>query len=64
MNGDFDALFNARFLRGGNGGEPLVFGLLAWFAAFWGIFKSFIAKENLFTDCPDEILTAIDAMYI
>jgi hypothetical protein len=59
LNRDFDALANAGGLRGGDGRESLILGLLAWLAAFRFVFQTLVVKENLLARRPDEILPAI-----
>jgi hypothetical protein len=59
LNGDFDALANAGSLRGGDGGEAFVLGLLAWFAALRLVLQTLVVKENLLARRPDKIFPAI-----
>lgn len=64
MNGDLDPLFNAGSLRGGDRGDPFVFRLFTILASFRRIRQTFIAEKRLFSDRPDKILPAVNAMYI
>jgi hypothetical protein len=61
MNGDFNSLTNAGGLRGGNGCEPFVLGLLAWFAPLRFVLQTFVVKENLLASRPDEIISTVNA---
>jgi hypothetical protein len=61
---DLDALANPGSLRGGDGGETFVLGLLAGLAAFRLVLQAFIVKENLLASRPDEILSTVNTMNI
>jgi hypothetical protein len=63
LHGDFDALPHPCGLRGGDGGQPLILGLLAGLATLRLVPQSLVVKEELFTSRPDEILTTINAEY-
>ncbi len=58
---NFDSLFHAGFLGGGNGGNAVVFFAFAVAAAFRRILQTFIAEKNLLADRPEKFLAAIDA---
>jgi hypothetical protein len=60
LNRDFDALANARCLRGGNCCEAFILGLLAGFASLGFVLQPFIVKENLLARRPDEVLSAVN----
>ena len=49
---DFDFAFDAVILRSG---DALGFGLLAGFTAFRRIAQTFVAENQLFARCPDEL---------
>ena len=59
--GDFDSLFDTGTLRGGNGSEPFVFGMLTFLAAFRRVLKLLVPKKDLFARRPDEMRVAVDA---
>ena len=61
LNGNFNTLTNAGGLRGGNGREPFVLGLLAWFAPLRFVLQTFVVKENLLSSRPDEIVSTVNA---
>ncbi|HJR07098.1 MAG TPA: hypothetical protein VJ842_07570 [Pyrinomonadaceae bacterium] len=61
VNGNFNALAHSRSLRGGDGGQSFVLGLLTGFAAFRFVLQSFVVKENLFAARPDEVFVAVNA---
>jgi hypothetical protein len=44
-----------------DGRQAIVFGLLAWFAAFRFVLQAFIVKEDLLARGPNKWLAAIDA---
>jgi hypothetical protein len=60
-DGDLDLLTDAGCLRGGDGGEALVLGLLARFTSLRLVLQSFIVKEDLLARRPDEIFSAVNA---
>jgi hypothetical protein len=60
IDGDFDALFDSGGLRGSNRSDAFVFGLLAFSTAFWRVSQTFVTEENLFADCPQKLVSAID----
>jgi hypothetical protein len=62
LNGDFNPLANAGGLRGGNGCEPFVLGLLARFAPLGFILQTFVMKEDLLASRPDEIISAVNTL--
>lgn len=61
-NSDLDLLAHAGRLRGGDGGEALVLGLLARLTTLRLVLQSFIVKEDLLARRPDEILCAVHAV--
>jgi hypothetical protein len=61
LHGDFDSLAHTRCLRGGNGGEPFILGLLARFAPLGFILQTFVVKEDLLASRPDEIISTVNA---
>jgi hypothetical protein len=64
VNRDFDALAHSGGLGGGDGREAFVLGLLAGLTTLGLVLQTFIVEENLLSGCPDEILSAIYAMYV
>jgi hypothetical protein len=63
LHGDFNSLPDSGSLRGRDGCEPFILGLLARFAALGLVLQPFIVKEDLFARCPDEIVSTVDAFY-
>ena len=63
LDGDLDALSDARRLRGGDGREAFVLGLLAWLAALRLVLQTFVVEEELFAGSPVELLTAVNTKY-
>ena len=63
VDGNFDALSHTGGLRGGDGGEAFILGLLARLAALRFVLQSLVMKEDLLPGRPDEILTAVDTVY-
>lgn len=61
VDGNFDALADARRLRGGDGGQTLVLGLLARLAAFRFVLQTLIVKENLLAARPDKVFVTVNA---
>jgi hypothetical protein len=61
---DFDALAHSGGLCGGDGREAFVLGLLAGLTTLGLVLQTFVVEENLLSGCPDEILSAIDTMYV
>ena len=62
LHGDFNSLADTGGLRGGNGCEPFILGLLAWFAALGFVLQTFVVKENLLASRPGEILSAVNTL--
>ena len=60
---DLDALAHAGRLRGRDGREPFVLGLLAWLAALGLVLQTFVMEKDLLTRSPDEFFAAINAAY-
>jgi hypothetical protein len=63
LDRDFDALADASGLRGGDGREAVVLGLLAGLAALGLVLQTLVVEKDLLASRPSEILTAIDAAY-
>ena len=59
VDGNFDALADARSLCGGDGGQALVLSLLAGLAAFRLVLQTLVVKENLLAARPDEIFVTV-----
>ena len=49
-------------MRGGNGCEPFILGLLARFASLRFVLQTFVVKEDLLASRPGEILSAINTL--
>ena len=62
LHGDFYTLPYARCLRGGNGRQSFILGLLARLTAFRLIPQTLVLKEELLAGRPDKILSAIHAL--
>ena len=62
LNRHLDALSYAGGLRGGNGRQPFVLRLLAWFATLWLILETLVVEKRLLARSPNEILIAIDTL--
>jgi hypothetical protein len=57
----FDALSDSGNLGRGYGRQSIVLGLLAGFAAFRFVLKTFVVKEDLLAHSPSKWLIAVDA---
>jgi hypothetical protein len=62
LDGDFNSLPDAGCLRCGDGCESFILGLLAGFATFGLVLQPFVMKEDLLARCPDEIVSAVNAL--
>jgi hypothetical protein len=61
LDRNLDTLPHTRRLGCGNRCQALILSLLARLAALWLILQAFVMEKDLFTGCPDKVLTAIDA---
>jgi hypothetical protein len=59
-DGDFNSLLGPGCLTEGNRGESIILCLLARLTSLRLVFQAFVVKENLFADCPDEIIATVD----
>ena len=62
LDRDLYALSHAGSLRGGDGREALVLGLLAWLAALGLILQTLVVKEDLLARRPDKIISTVDTL--
>ena len=61
LNGDLDSLANAGGLRGSDGCESFVLGLLARLASLGFVLQTLVVEEDLLASRPHEIICAINA---
>ena len=59
---DLDPLAYASSLRGGDGGQALVFSLLAGLAPLGFVLQAFVVEENLLAGGPNEIVPTVDTL--
>ena len=57
----FNALLDSGNLGGGNRCQTIILRMFAGLAAFRFVLETFVVKEDLFADRPNEWLAAIDA---
>jgi hypothetical protein len=62
LDGNFDSLPDAGCLRGGNGCEAFILGLLARFATLGLVLQTFVMKEDLLARRPDEIVSTVNTL--
>jgi hypothetical protein len=64
VDGNLNALPDARSLCGGDGGQTLVLGLLTGLATFRFVLQTLVVKENLLATRPDKVFVTINTTYV
>ena len=62
LHRDLNALAYTGSLRGGDGGETFVLGLLAGLTPLGLVLQALVMKKDLLASRPDKIISAVDAL--